>query len=624
VAYKTGENKMKKIIALLLQLTLIFALAACSAVGTASGTTSQTAAESVTADAAAVVVSPLSVEYDSEDLNPSTDASATIQLNGDSISTEGVGATVNGGSVTITAAGTYNISGTLNDGQIIVDTEDEGAVNLVLNGATINNSTSAPIYVRSADKTVITLADGTQNAVTDGAAYTYDDAEAEEPNAAIFSKDDLTINGGGSLTVTANFNDGITSKDDLKITGGVITVNAVNDGIRGRNYLAVKDGTITVNALGDGLQSNNDEDATKGYVLIEGGTINLNTGMDGIQAETQLTVSGGTLNIFTGVGSTINYELENSAKGLRAGMDITITGGTINIDSADDAIHSNGSLTMDGGDITIASGDDGIHSDATLTINNGTVNITKSYEGIESEIITLNGGTIHLIAADDGLNAAGGADGSSVNGRAGENPFAESGNAYIYINGGYLYVDSVGDGIDSNGSIEMTAGTAIVNGPTNNGNGPLDYNGTFNISGGYFLAVGSSGMAQNASESSTQYSVLYGFDTMQAAGTLIRIENESSEEILTFAPAKSYQSVVLSSPELGNGSYVLYSGGASSGSSMDGLYSDGTYTAGTQVATFTVSSVVTSTGTVGGFGGGGPRGGPGEMPGGGQPPQPMQ
>ena len=131
--------------------------------------------------------------------------------------------------MTITAIGTYNISGTLNNGQIIVDTEDEGTVNLVLNGATINNSTSAPIYVRSADKTVITLADGTQNDVTDGAAYTYDDAEAEEPNAAIFSKDDLTINGGGALTVTANFNDGITSKDDLKITSGVITVNAVND-----------------------------------------------------------------------------------------------------------------------------------------------------------------------------------------------------------------------------------------------------------------------------------------------------------------------------------------------------------------------------------------------------------
>jgi hypothetical protein len=609
---------MKKIIALLLQLTFIFAITACSVMGADSGTASQAAAESVTTDVAAVVVSPLSVEYDSEDLNPSTDASATIQLNGDSITFEGVGATINGSSVTITAAGTYNISGMLHDGQIIVDTEDEGAVNLVLNNATINNATSAPIYIRSANKTIITLADGTQNSVTDGAAYTYDDAEAEEPNAAIFSKDDLTINGGGSLTVTANFNDGITSKDDLKITSGVITVNAVNDGIRGRNYLAVKDGTITVNALGDGLQSNNDEDATKGYVLIEGGTINLNTGMDGIQAETQLTVSSGTLNIFTGVGSTINYELENSAKGLRAGVDITITGGTINIDSADDAIHSNGSLTMDGSDITIASGDDGIHADATLTINNGTVNIAKSYEGIESEIITLNDGTIRLVAADDGLNAAGGADGSSVNGRAGENPFAETGNAYIYINGGYLYVNAVGDGIDSNGSIEMTSGTAIVNGPTNNGNGPLDYNGTFNTTGGYLVVVGSSGMAQAPSTLSTQYSVMYGFEAVQSAGTMVHIETENGEELLTFIPTKEYQSVLFSSPDLANGStYVIYVGGTSTGTAVDGLYSDGTHSAGSQVASFAISSIVTSAGVSGGMGGPGGGG----MPGGAQPPQ---
>ncbi len=280
---------MKKIIALFLQIILIAALAACSTATAAS--TDPSSVPQRSAETAAVL-SPISANYDSEDLNPSTDPGAAIQLNGDSIIFEGVGAAVNGNSVTITAAGTYNISGTLNNGQIIVDTEDEGAVNLVLNGATIKNSTSAPIYVRSADKTVITLADGTQNAVTDGSAYTYDDAEAEEPNAAIFSKDDLTINGGGALTVTGNFNDGITSKDDLKITGGVITVNAVNDGIRGRNYLAVKDGTITVNTLGDGLQSNNDEDAAKGYVLIEGGTLNLNTGMDGIQAATRLTGLG--------------------------------------------------------------------------------------------------------------------------------------------------------------------------------------------------------------------------------------------------------------------------------------------------------------------------------------------
>lgn len=261
---------------------------------------------------------------------------------------EGSGATVNGSTVTITEPGAYAISGTLNNGQILVDSSAEETVNLILNGATISNASTSPIFISSADKTIITLADGTQNVITDGATYVFTGAEVDEPNAALFSNDDLVINGSGSLTVNANYNNGIASKDYLRIVSGNITVNAVNDGIKGRNYIAVKDATITVNAGGDGLQSNNDEDATKGYILIEGGTFNIIAGLDGIQAETQLTVNGGTLNLVTGGGNTVNYESEESAKGLKAGVSLTIAGGTITIDSADDAVHSNGSVTVSG------------------------------------------------------------------------------------------------------------------------------------------------------------------------------------------------------------------------------------------------------------------------------------
>ncbi|MBI3151945.1 MAG: carbohydrate-binding domain-containing protein [Chloroflexi bacterium] len=611
---------MKKIITSILQITLIVALAACSAASaevTDSGTTSQVSAgseaEIVTTDAAGstVVSTPLSVNYSSEDLNPSTgsDSISYIQLEGDSILFEGTGATVNGNVVTITAAGVYSLSGALLDGQIVVDTQDEETVTLILNSVDITSSTSAPIFVRNADKVVLTLADGTQNFVTDGSSYIFENAETDEPNAAIFSNDDLTINGSGngSLTVNANYNNGIATKDDLKITSGVIIVHSVNDGIKGRNYIAIKDGMITVNAGGDGLQSNNDEDATKGYILIEGGTLNIISGMDGIQAETRLTVNTGTLNISSGGGSVVNYELEESAKGLKAGMDVTITGGTFNIDSADDAIHSNSSVMINGGNILIASGDDGIHADATFTINNGEVNIAKAYEGIESAIITINGGSVRLNSSDDGVN---GSDGSSSAGQP-QQGMMESGNAHLYINGGYLFVDAIGDGIDINGPIDMTAGTVIVNGPVENMNSPLDYSSAFNLTGGYLLAVGSSGMAQAPSASSTQYSVQYGFESQQAAGTLVHIETESGEEILTFMPTKAYQSVVLSSPALANGStYVIYSGGSSSGAAVDGLYSDGTYTAGTQIASFSISSMVTTAGTTGGgFPGGGPGGG---------------
>jgi hypothetical protein len=611
-------------------------LAAANAVetGTAAGApqaAEETSTTASTQQATENVVAPVSVEYDSEDLEPAISGpdTANIALAGDAIILEGEGASVDGSVVTITSAGTYSISGTLTDGQIIVDTEDEETVYLILEGVDITCSTGAPIYVSNAEKTVITLADATENTVTDGASYVFEEADSDEPDAAVFSHDDLTINGGGSLTVNANYKNGITSKDDLKITGGTITVNAVNDGIKGRDSIAVLDGTITVNAGGDGLQSNNDEDAEEGYVVIEGGIFDITAGLDGIQAQTSLTVSGGELTIVAGGGSIDSSggsawggpgmegnpnQTTESAKGLKAGTDLTIMDGVIQIDSLDDAIHSNDSITIDGGDILLASGDDGIHADAVLTINGGDLNITRSYEGLESVVITINDGTIHLTASDDGINASDGSGDAAFGAQPmqGAAPGGfESGDNYLYINGGYLFVDANGDGIDANGPIEMTAGTVIVNGPTNDGNGPLDYLGTFNISGGYLVAVGSSGMAEAPSTTSTQYSVMYNYASAQAAGTVVHIETESGQDVLTFVPTKQYQSVLLSSPELENGlTYVVYSGGSSSGTLTDGLYSGGTYTGGTQVASFTIASMVTSAGSaVGGF-----RGGPGSRP----------
>jgi len=610
---------MKKTILLLLQATLILALAACSAASVATTELESTTQVAAGNEAVAVTAdtSPVSVNFSDEDLNPGTDNSATsyIKLEGDTISSDGVGITVNGSILTITSAGIYNISGVLNNGQIVVNTEDEATVTLVLNGVNITNTSSAPIYVKSADKVVITLADGTDNAVTDGAEYVFENTDDDKPNAAIFSKDDLTINGNGSLTINANYNNGIATKDDLKITSGVITVNAVNDGIKGKNYIAVKDGTITINAGGDGMQSNNDEDATKGYVLIEGGTFNIIAGMDGIQAETKLDIKAGNITIVSGGGSVVNYQLDDSAKGLKAGVDVTIAGGTINIDSADDGIHSNNSVTINGGDITVASGDDGVHADTAITMNSGSLIITKSYEGVESTSITISGGSTSITSQDDGINGSGGSDGSSFNMGPRQDQFAAS-NAYVYINGGYLYVDANGDGLDSNGSIDMTGGTVIVNGPTNNGNGAIDYNATFTMTGGYLLAVGSSGMAEAPSTSSTQYAVVYNFDIQQTAGTLIHIATADGTEVLTFAPSKTYQSVVFSSPELVNGaSYVIYTGGSATGTITDGLYADASYTSGSQVTSFTISSAITSLGAAGNFDPGGGGHGGGGMPG---------
>ncbi len=631
---------MKKITALLLAFILM-ALTACSGNTLASTTpaglaqaTSAGSATSAPAATATVVVTPIVVEYDPEDLVVNDSDATTIQLNGDAIAFTGSGVAVDGSRATITAGGTYRISGVLDNGQIIVNTGDKEKVTLILDGATLTCADNAPIYVVQADKVVITLADGSTNVVSDGATYNAEAVAADEPDAAIFSKADLTLNGGGALVVNATYNHGIVSKDDLKITGGTITVNAVNDGVKGRDSVAVKDGALTINAGGDGLQANNDEDAEKGVIAIEGGVLVITAGQDAVQAETQLQVSGGELTLTTGGGSanapqrggwdnrgmgTTTTTDAASAKGLKAGVDVSITGGVIAIDAYDDAIHSNGSLTLGGGELTLASGDDGLHADATLTVNDGTLSITKSYEGLESAVITINGGTIHLVASDDGLNGAGGVDSSGLNGWGGREQFAESGNAHLYLNGGYLYVDAGGDGLDSNGAMDMTGGTVIVNGPTDNGNGPLDYLGAFNVTGGFLVAVGSAGMAQAPSDTSTQYSALVTFPAAQPAGTLVHIEAADGADVLTFLPTKSYQSVLICAPALQNGvTYTVYTGGSASGAATDGLYSADDYTGGTQASNFTISSMVTGGGFGGGFPGGGMRpGGNMTRPGGG-------
>jgi hypothetical protein len=632
---------MKKLLTFLLLTILTVTLTACSGTVNADVTsqTVTTASDSPESVQQTQAVSSASItsDYDPDDLTVSVNNADTtvIRLEGDMIATEGSGVTVDGTIATVTSSGVYNIQGILNDGQIVVDTQDAETVTLILSGGAITNTTSAPIYIANAEKTVITLADGTQNSVTDGATYYYPD-ESDEPNAAIFSHDDLTINGSGALTVNANYKDGIASKDDLKIISGTITVNTVNDGIKGKDSVSIKDGIITINSGADGIQSTNADEVEKGYILIEGGTFNITSGLDGIQAETNLQISGGDFTITSGGGSVNNSTTgggmwdgrgmegnpnkpAESAKGLKAGVDITIMAGTFNINSADDSIHSNASLTIDGGNILMASGDDGMHADATLTINDGEINLTQSYEGIESAVLTINDGDIHVASSDDGLNAVGGNDGSSLGGRPGQNMFEASGDYWLKVNGGYLYVDAIGDGLDINGPIDMTGGTVIINGPVDNMNGPLDYALSFNVTGGYLLAVGSSGMAQAPSESSSQYSVLYNFDTIQAAGTLIHIQTQSGQEVLTFMPTKEYQSVLLSSPQLKNGeTYVVYTGGSSTGTMTDGLYADGTYIPGMEVSSFSISGMTTYAGTAGGFGpGGGGRpggGGPGGAP----------
>ncbi|MDF2545119.1 MAG: dockerin type 1 [Anaerosolibacter sp.] len=585
-----------------------------------------------------VISQMVSYERDDDYSDWKNENPSYIELNGTNANVNASGVDVKSGKVTITAAGVYAFSGKLDNGQIIVDVQDKGTVKLILNGVEINSADNAPIYVKNAGKTIITLQEGTENFISDGAEYILADASSDEPNAAIFSKVSLTINGSGTVTVRGNFNDGITSKDDLKITGGNIQIYSKDDGLIGRDMVAVKEGNITIEAGGDGIKSTNDTDASKGFIALEGGSFDIKSEKDGMQAETSLLISDGTYNIFSGGGNTKgtvkvdaqakgqwrnpkgNRDTSASApptpptpasqpqpittntsvteaeskKGIKAAIDISIGGGTVHIDSADDAIHSNTNVTINGGDISIASGDDGIHADTVVKIDSGKINITKSYEGIEGTEVTVGGGEIHVTASDDGINVAGGNDGSAVNGRPGENHFSPSENTKLNINGGYISVDSSGDGLDANGSIYMSGGTVLVNGPTAGNNGALDYDRTFEMTGGFLIAVGSSGMAQAPSEESTQYAISMNYSQTQKAGTIVHLKDSKGNTVATFAPKKDYQTVVISAPELEkDASYTLYTGGTSTGSEADGLYADGEYQGGTKIVEFAMTNSVT-------------------------------
>jgi hypothetical protein len=517
---------------------------------------------------------------------------ARIVLNGNSITESSDSATVTGTTVTITSGGTYSFSGSLTNGQIAVNASDGGTVWLILNGVTISNSTTAPISIAKAAKVVVVLTDNTQNSLTDASTYVSASADEDEPNAALFSKTDLTICGNGSLTVKGNYNDGIASKDGLIIKGGTITVTAVDDGIRGKDYLVIEDGVVTVTATGDALKSDNDEDATRGYIYMESGTLTATSGGDGLAAETDAIIANGTLTLTSGGGSSKTVSGTTSSKGIKGVACIVIGDGTFNISSADDAIHSNGLVVINGGTFAIATGDDAVHSDSLVGINGGTMVISKCYEGIEGTTIVINDGNIHITASDDGINGAGGNDGSGAAGWPGG--VSPSSNRYLYVNGGYIVVSAVGDGIDVNGSIVMTGGTVLVNGPTSNGNGPLDYDASFKMTGGTIVAAGSSGMAQAPGATSTQCAILMIFSTAKTANSLFHIQASDGTDILTFKPTKTYQSVAYSSPKLVKGStYDVYLGGSSTGTASDGLYEGGTYSGGTKSTSFTVSSTVT-------------------------------
>lgn len=503
----------------------------------------------------------LSVSYTTAEEN-GTYTNYTAKVNLNYLSVDGSGVTISGTTIKITSAGTYYFSGTASDASITVEADKNAEVILVFDNANITSSNTAVINGVKAKSITINLKEGSTNTFTDSSSYTVF-TEDDEPNATVFSKTDLIVNGSGKLIINANYEDGIASKDTLKIINTNIEITSKDDGIRGKDFVAIKNSNITIKSSGDGIKSTN-TDTALGYIIIEGGTININSASDGIQAENILNISEsnitikttGNINAKTSDGDTV------SSKGLKAGVEITINSGTININSTDDSIHSNKYVIINGGVLNLTSGDDGIHADNNILINDGTINITKSYEGIESSYIKINGGNISLVASDDGINIAGGNDGSGF-GRTGANSFTSSNSGReLVINGGTIKVVADGDGLDSNGSITITGGNTTVFGAVNGGNGALDYDESCTVTGGGLIFYGANGMWQNPTTSSTQYTIA--FSKTGSAGDTIELKDSNGNTIVSFTASKAYGMIGISNSNLKQGeTYTLYVNGTS-------------------------------------------------------------
>ena len=550
----TSQGRMHGLRGGVIVAGLAFALAATPLTGctasavqssTATGASTESGLTSSVASGTAISLVDASSQFTDRDLDASYDESGAtrVELADSGSKVTGDGASVDGGTVTITESGTYVVSGSLSDGRIVVSAGEEDKVQVVLDGASVGSSSSAALVVTQADKVFLTLAQGSQNTLTASGA----DVESDYGNVdgAVFSKSDLTINGDGNLSVSSSQGHGIVCKDDLRLVDGIVDVSAAGHAIQANDSVRVNGGAWTLTAGTDGIHAENDEDSSKGYVYLAGGSLGITAGSDGIDA-----------------GSV---------------------------------------LQVDGGSVSVAAQVDGLHAEYDLAINGGSVNVTQSYEGVEGARVSITGGETSVVSSDDGLNAAGDPTGSTGtmdatgvtsatdstsvtdSAQSGQAPSAPSGgmmgsdsSASILISGGRVVVNAEGDDIDSNGDLTITGGETYVSGPTGDGDGAIDYGdgSTATISGGIVVAAGSAGMAEGFSASSSQGSMLVA--ASGDAGDVVTLKDSGGETLASFSPAKSFACVLASAPGVESGkSYSLEIGGSSTEVTMDGTtYSD--------------------------------------------------
>lgn len=487
---------------------------ASSAISTSASSTSGTTskvADSFSTDVKSGAKLAEDTHYSAKDVTWDSSSEVTIDLSNPT-ATDGV--TVSDGVITITKAGNYKLTGTY-EGQIKVEAADSDMVRLILNNATITNSTGAAINVVEADEVVIYTASGTTNTVSDGSSYS--DTASGSPDAAIYSKSDLTLAGEGTLKVEGKYEEGIHTSDGLVIASGTLEVNAANTGIKGKDYVDILDGTITVTATKDGIKATNDTDGNRGWVRLSGGTVNISAGDDGFKAERVLEISGGTLNI------------TQANEGIEAQY-INILDGTVNVTSSDDGINASYSTT------------------STSTESTTATSTNQSAQGGQNSAPQAPSGSAGQAPAGGGQAPSGTMGqppaGGGAGGGMGGGTF-EVVDATINITGGTVTVNANGDGIDSNGTATLSGGTLIVNGPFTGGNASLDTNGDLLLNGTTVAAGNSGDMFEAPSTNSTSGYVKISNVSNLSAGTTVQVTDSSGNVVANYKVTNSSTALIL-------------------------------------------------------------------------------
>lgn len=507
---------------------------ATSATSTSSSSTSDTTskvADSFSTDVKSGAKLAEDTHYSAKDVTWDSSSEVTIDL---SNPTAIDGVTVSDGVITITKAGNYKLTGTY-EGQIKVEATSGDMVRLILNNATITNSTGAAINVVKADEVVIYTASGTTNTVSDGSSYS--DTASGSPDAAIYSKSDLTLAGEGTLKVEGKYEEGIHTTDGLVIASGTLEVNAANTGIKGKDYVDILDGTITVTATKDGIKATNDTDGNRGWVRLSGGTVNISAGDDGFKAERVLEISGGTLNI------------TQSNEGIEAQY-INILDGTVNVTSSDDGINASYSTTTTTESTTATSTNQSAQGNQNSAPQAPSGSAGQAPAGGQAPSGTVGSGTTGQPPAGGGMHGGMGGGGGTF----------EVVDATINIAGGTVTVNANGDGIDSNGTATLSGGTLIVNGPFTGGNASLDTNGDLLLNGATVTAGNAGDMFEAPSTNSTSGYVKISNVSNLSAGTTVQVADSSGNVVANYKVTNSNTALILvSSSKITKGqSYTVY------------------------------------------------------------------